>query len=39
MVLMGDISNAGLYRHVIQEKIPVEKFKLQIIHHCLQDIL
>lgn len=35
MVLMGNISNAGLYRHVIQEKMPVEKFKLQIIDHCL----
>lgn len=35
MVLMGDISNAGLYRHVIQEKMPIEKFKLQIIDHCL----
>jgi len=35
MVLMGDISNAGLYRHVIQEKMHVEKFKRQIINHCL----
>lgn len=35
MVLMGDISNAGLYRHVIQEKMPVEKFKHQIINHGL----
>jgi len=35
MVLIGDISTAGLYRHVIQEKIPVEKFKHQIIDHCL----
>lgn len=35
MVLIGDISNAGLYRHVIQEKMPVEKFKHQIISHCL----
>jgi NAD(P)H-nitrite reductase large subunit len=35
MVLVGDISNAGLYRHVIQEKMPVKKFKQQIITHCL----
>lgn len=35
MVLIGDISNAGLYRHVIQEKMPVENFKHQIIDHCL----
>jgi NAD(P)H-nitrite reductase large subunit len=35
MVLVGDITNAGLYRHVIQEKMPVGKFKHQIINHCL----
>jgi NAD(P)H-nitrite reductase large subunit len=35
MVLVGNISNAGLYRHVIQEQVPVGKFKHQIINHCL----
>ncbi len=35
MVLIGDISNAGLYRQVIQEKMCVEKFKHQIIRHRL----
>lgn len=35
MVLIGDISNAGLYRHVIQEKMAVGKFKHQIINHGL----
>ncbi len=35
MVLVGDITNAGLYRHVIQEKMPVGKFKHQIINHSL----
>ena len=35
MVLVGDISNAGLYRHVIQEKMAVGRFKREIIHHAL----
>ncbi|WP_232364104.1 NAD(P)/FAD-dependent oxidoreductase [Desulforapulum autotrophicum] len=35
MVLIGDISNAGLYRHVIQGKKLVEKFKHHIIGHNL----
>ncbi|MCP4687884.1 MAG: FAD-dependent oxidoreductase [Desulfobacterales bacterium] len=35
MVLVGDISNAGLYRHVIQERTPVDRFKQKIIDHAL----
>lgn len=35
MVLVGDIRNAGLYRQVIQEKMAVERFKQEIIHHSL----
>lgn len=35
MVLIGDISNAGLYRHVIQENMAVNQLKHQIIEHSL----
>ena len=35
MVLVGDIRNAGLYRHVIQERMAVERFKREIINHSL----
>lgn len=35
MVLVGDISSAGLYRHVIQERKPVDPFKQEIINHTL----
>jgi hypothetical protein len=35
MVLIGDITNAGIYRHVIQEKMDVTPFKGQIINHTL----
>jgi len=35
MVLIGNITNAGIYRHVIQEKMDVTPFKGQIINHTL----
>lgn len=35
MVLVGDIKNAGLYRHVIQEQTPVDRFKKEVINHRL----
>ncbi len=35
MVLVGDIRNAGLYRHVIQERVAVKRFKREIINHSL----
>jgi NAD(P)H-nitrite reductase large subunit len=34
-VFVGDISNAGLYRYVIRERIPVAGIKSQIIDHVL----
>lgn len=34
-VFVGDITNAGLYRYVIREKMPVARFKRQIIDHAL----
>ena len=34
-VFVGDITNAGLYRYVIREKMPVERFKRQIVDHSL----
>jgi len=34
-VFVGDISNAGLYRYVIREKMPVDRFKRQLIDHSL----
>ncbi len=35
VLLLGDISRAGLYRFVIRERMPVEKIKSQIINHTL----
>lgn len=35
VLLLGDISRAGLYRFVIREKMPVAKIKSQIINHAL----
>jgi len=35
MVLIGDIRNAGLYRHVIRERMEVSHIKRQIIDHSL----
>lgn len=35
VLLVGDISRAGLYRFVIRERMPVEKIKSQIINHTL----
>lgn len=34
-VFVGDITNAGLYRYVIREKMPIERIKRQIIDHRL----
>ncbi len=34
-VLVGDITNAGLYRYVIREKKPVDRIKQNIIDHTL----
>jgi NADPH-dependent 2,4-dienoyl-CoA reductase/sulfur reductase-like enzyme len=34
-VLVGDITNAGLYRYVIREKMDVARFKRPIIDHTL----
>ena len=34
-VFVGDISNAGLYRYVIRESMPVARFKGRIIDHSL----
>jgi len=34
-ILVGDITNAGIYRYVIREKISVSGFKRQIIDHSL----
>lgn len=34
-VFVGDITNAGLYRYVIREKMPVERFKRRLIDHTL----
>ncbi|WP_300457195.1 FAD-dependent oxidoreductase [Desulfobacula sp.] len=34
-VFVGDITNAGLYRYVIRERLPVSGFKQQIIDHTL----
>ena len=34
-VFVGDIKNAGLYRYVIREKMPVCDFKRQLIDHSL----
>ncbi len=34
-VLVGDITNAGLFRHVIQERMDTQKIKQQIIDHTL----
>ena len=34
-VFVGDISNAGLYRYIIREKMDITPFKRQIIDHCL----
>jgi len=34
-LFIGDISNAGLYRYVIREKMPVAKIKPFIINHTL----
>ncbi len=34
-VLIGDITNAGLYRYVIREKMDVARFKRPIIDHTL----
>jgi NAD(P)H-nitrite reductase large subunit len=35
VVLVGDISRAGLYRFVIKERMPVSRIKSQIINHTL----
>lgn len=35
VLLLGDISRAGLYRFVIRERMPVENIKSQIIGHTL----
>jgi NAD(P)H-nitrite reductase large subunit len=34
-VFIRDITNAGLYRYVIREKMPVERFKRRLIDHTL----
>jgi NAD(P)H-nitrite reductase large subunit len=34
-VFVGDITNAGLYRYVIREKMEIERIKRQIIDHRL----
>jgi len=34
-VFVGDITQAGLYRYIIREKMVVAPFKRQIIDHCL----
>jgi NAD(P)H-nitrite reductase large subunit len=34
-VFVGDITNAGLYRYVIREKMEVTRFKREIINHSL----
>ncbi len=34
-VFVGDITNAGLYRHVIREKMPTASIKHQIVDHRL----
>jgi NAD(P)H-nitrite reductase large subunit len=35
VLLVGDISRAGLYRFVIKERMPVAKLKSNIINHSL----
>ena len=35
VLLVGDISRAGLYRFVIKERMPVAKLKSNIINHTL----
>ncbi len=35
VVLVGDISRAGLYRFAIRERVPVDKIKSHIINHTL----
>jgi len=34
-LFIGDINNAGMYRYVIREKKPVDKFKTNLINHTL----
>jgi NAD(P)H-nitrite reductase large subunit len=35
LVLVGDISRAGLYRSIIRERTPIDKIKSHIINHTL----
>jgi hypothetical protein len=35
VVFVGNITNAGLYRYVIREKMDVARFKREIIDHRL----
>ena len=34
-LFIGDIKNAGMYRYIIRERIPLNRFKQQVIRHTL----